>query len=561
MKKCIAIVAAAALILPFEASASCQWNILGESYNVDTLYHATIGPGTTETEIRISSAEDPSSEINNIFYTVTDLANPYVKMRAAKGGNHFRALEIVPEIADRMSGPGEQYFAGVNADFFNMSYPYSTCGHCVAGGYLTNIGSDNWAHIVFDENGIPMLADRVSLTNSGVFTIGSGQSVSFKMNKSRSENDLILYTPQWQETDSVHGFTGTNKWGTEVQVRPVGENILAGNTLRLEVIADPVSYIGNMAIPSDGYVISAHGTAMPYIRDLKKGDILTASVSFSADGSNMKAKELLGGCPLILAGGTVRPLSNAIDHLKNKEPRTAVGHNSDKTKLYMVVVDGRNAGGSTGVTQTQLGEIMKLIGCSDAMNFDGGGSSTMYIDALGIRNIPSSSSLDNRPEGQPRTVVNALFAVSTAPVDNRVASIELRDKKVELATGETYMPVVYGYNKYGVLVSTDLDGCTFSVPSAVATVSGNVLTGGEGRHSAVLTAVCGAMTYSVPVYLNGGGEFVAGIADQTVSSDDAAPEYYLLNGVRVSEPVSNAVVITRRGSEISKEIKPTLNSH
>ncbi|MDE5553941.1 MAG: hypothetical protein K2J10_02015, partial [Muribaculaceae bacterium] len=68
------------------ALARGTWTLQGVEYSVDTLYHATVGPGTTETELRIEATVDGTQIVNNIFYTVTDLANPYVEMRVAKAG-------------------------------------------------------------------------------------------------------------------------------------------------------------------------------------------------------------------------------------------------------------------------------------------------------------------------------------------------------------------------------------------------------------------------------------------------------------------------------------------
>ena len=563
MKKSLVSAAIMAAFAVFGVSARGTWTILGQTYNVDTLYHATVGPGTVETELRIEEASG-GGNVNNIFYTVTDLSDPYVEMRAAKAGNHMRMLETVPDIAERMTKPGESYFAGVNADFFNMGEPYNSIGMCVADGFLTNYETDGADidpyYIIFDADGVPALVRHIDRSWTGNVIFHDGDSYPLLVNTQRGEDELLLYTPQWQFynwwEDVMYevGHTGTNQYGVEVRLRPVDKNVLYGSSLSLEVIGDPEEGVGNMAVPSDGYVLSAHGAARDYIRALKKGDIVVASVDFSADGKKTSVRELLGGFPRMLANGQILSTPAYPGHLSNPEPRTAVGYNSDKSLLYMLVVDGRKAGGSSGVTQQQLAWIMRNIGCSDAMNFDGGGSSTMYVNGFGVKNVPSSSSLDQRPEGQPRTVVNALFAVAVAPVDNVVARIEMRDKKVELRTGETFRPVVYAYNQYGVMISTDLAGCSFEIPSQLAEVKGNDIIASEGSFSGMLTATYNGLVHSVPVNVNGGGEFVtAGIADPAVA-DESDPEYYRLDGVRAAAPQRGAITVARRGSDVVKEL-------
>ena len=563
MKKSLVSAAIMAAFAVFGVSARGTWTILGQTYNVDTLYHATVGPGTVETELRIEEASG-GGNVNNIFYTVTDLSDPYVEMRAAKAGNHMRMLETVPDIAERMTKPGESYFAGVNADFFNMGEPYNSIGMYVADGFLTNYETDGADidpyYIIFDADGVPALVRHIDRSWTGNVIFHDGDSYPLLVNTQRGEDELLLYTPQWQFynwwEDVMYevGHTGTNQYGVEVRLRPVDKNVLYGSSLSLEVIGDPEEGVGNMAVPSDGYVLSAHGAARDYIRALKKGAIAVASVDFSADGKKTSVRELLGGFPRMLANGQILSTPAYPGHLSNPEPRTAVGYNSDKSLLYMLVVDGRKAGGSSGVTQQQLAWIMRNIGCSDAMNFDGGGSSTMYVNGFGVKNVPSSSSLDQRPEGQPRTVVNALFAVAVAPVDNVVARIEMRDKKVELRTGETFRPVVYAYNQYGVMISTDLAGCSFEIPSQLAEVKGNDIIASEGSFSGMLTATYNGLVHSVPVNVNGGGEFVtAGIADPAVA-DESDPEYYRLDGVRAAAPQRGAITVVRRGSDVVKEL-------
>ena len=67
-----------------------------------------------------------------------------------------------------------------------------------------------------------------------------------------------------------------------------------------------------------------------------------------------------------------------------KNPRTAIGYTGDNN-LIMVTVDGRE-GSSVGMTLMQLAGFMKSIGCVNAMNLDGGGSTVMYVDGAVVNN-------------------------------------------------------------------------------------------------------------------------------------------------------------------------------
>jgi exopolysaccharide biosynthesis protein len=74
--------------------------------------------------------------------------------------------------------------------------------------------------------------------------------------------------------------------------------------------------------------------------------------------------------------------------IQGDQPRTLVGV-IDENHLVFVVVDGRDAGYSKGVTMTEAAEIMLSLGATTAYNLDGGGSSTMYFDG-DVINQPSN---------------------------------------------------------------------------------------------------------------------------------------------------------------------------
>lgn len=70
-----------------------------------------------------------------------------------------------------------------------------------------------------------------------------------------------------------------------------------------------------------------------------------------------------------------------------RHPRTAVGTDK-KGNVYLVVVDGRSKGNAEGVTIAELTKVCEWLGMCDAMNLDGGSSSTMWSAEEGVINYP-----------------------------------------------------------------------------------------------------------------------------------------------------------------------------
>ncbi len=85
-----------------------------------------------------------------------------------------------------------------------------------------------------------------------------------------------------------------------------------------------------------------------------------------------------------------------------RHPRTAVGFNADE--ILLVTVDGRQKDWSVGMTMVELARLMAELGCTEALNLDGGGSTTAWVDGEVV----------NRPsDGGQRRIANALLVIST----------------------------------------------------------------------------------------------------------------------------------------------------
>lgn len=111
--------------------------------------------------------------------------------------------------------------------------------------------------------------------------------------------------------------------------------------------------------------------------------------------------EAVGGRQIVLSAGEVATAKSG-----EMDPRTAVGVSSDYKTAYILVVDGRRSVHSNGAEYEHLGKMFKALGAYNALNLDGGGSSTFVVkenDAFVIRNKPS--------DDKERAVVNGLAII------------------------------------------------------------------------------------------------------------------------------------------------------
>ncbi|MFH1437612.1 MAG: phosphodiester glycosidase family protein [Pseudomonadota bacterium] len=110
-----------------------------------------------------------------------------------------------------------------------------------------------------------------------------------------------------------------------------------------------------------------------------KIDIRPTEEKLTAPPSWMK--HALTGVPVILDKG--KPLESDDEIFKSRHPRTGIGYTKDESKVFIVVVDGRQKGWSQGMKTVQLGELFLSLGAYRALNLDGGASSTMVVPSMG----------------------------------------------------------------------------------------------------------------------------------------------------------------------------------
>lgn len=135
--------------------------------------------------------------------------------------------------------------------------------------------------------------------------------------------------------------------------------------------------------------------------------------------------------PMLINRGTILPQRLDRRFVYARHNRTAIGLKPDGT-IILVVADGRSRQNADGLSLPELTHVMRWLGCCDAANLDGGGSSTMYIAGSGTNGIVNHPSDNGRfdPFGQ-RPVANAIMLVSSRPAGSGNTSMKKEDNKKE----------------------------------------------------------------------------------------------------------------------------------
>jgi len=192
-----------------------------------------------------------------------------------------------------------------------------------------------------------------------------------------ADDGVVVYTPRWG--DSLAGSTSKTR---VVVSGGVVQSVLTGGE------AAP--------IPEDGFVVSGLGRRAQSLKQVKVGQ--PASLDLSLKPAWPGVWHAIGGGPRLLSAGQFATSYYderfQSDVTASIRPRTAAGIDKDG-KLLLLVVEGANR----GMSLAEVAGVMSKLGAVDAMNLDGGGSSTLVI-AGKYRNHPS--------DGAARSVSNAI---------------------------------------------------------------------------------------------------------------------------------------------------------
>jgi hypothetical protein len=350
----------------------------------------TVAPGLTLHHVTDQSLLNPPAPVS-IWLLRTDLA--VVDLRARLATDEIVDTETVAETAAR-----HRALAAVNAGFFLLPSGDPAGIYKVNGQIVSDTRRPRGAVGIVREGAVPRLVyGRVAATMALRLPRRARQDARMEfggVDTTRHRGKLMLFTPAYfAHTDTVKG-------GLEWVVR--------GNPLR---VAGAPSSAGKTPIPRDGYVLSYGGpTAPPPLSALTRGTRVELETTYSALDRPVddwkRAEAIVGGAGLLIRDG--QPVTEwAVEVLtpgfaETRHPRTLIGTHTDGS-VWLITVDGRQPQLSAGMSLVELRGLAQRIGLYQALNLDGGGSTTMWVQGQ-VVNSPSDAA-------GPRKVSDALLVV------------------------------------------------------------------------------------------------------------------------------------------------------
>jgi hypothetical protein len=290
-----------------------------------------------------------------------------------------------------------QPVAAINGGFYRRDSVYAggARGLQVVNGEVLSAPGSNVC-VWIDVGGEPHLTE---VTSQFRIILPDGKVTPFGLNEERAHDNVVLYTPA------------------------IGPSTLTTNGLELVLEREPrsrwlplrmgqfysarvrgVRTAGNAPLAPDTMVLSIGPAAMATFSHLETNAVL--QISTASSPSLSVARNALSGGPVLVHGAKRQKFHAAPDDayefssMLERHPRSAFGWN--RQSYFLVEVDGRQRDSSVGMTLDELSAFLVQLGCDEAVNLDGGGSSTLWYDG-DVRNNPC--------DGYERALANSLVVV------------------------------------------------------------------------------------------------------------------------------------------------------
>lgn len=398
-----------------------------------------VAPGVVHTSRQLAGQD----MLQSIHITEIDATNPHLHLEAFSPDGGVTRLETVGNMLRQLEKQGKRIVCGFNGDFF--SYAGVPSGLQVTNGEVVTSPAVTKVLMAVMSDGTVVLREAVALHMA--LSTESGSRLPLHM-INRAQN--AAYTDHaWIYNDRFGKSTRTSGGLVEAVVSAEAgcHTFIAGG--RISGTVERVIRGSDTPIERGKLVISATGGKAEWIAEsLAPGMKVSIDLSFGTEMA--EARQVVSGSStlgfVLLRNGEVTPmlLDPAVRLNSDRHPRTMIGVKGGK--LYMIAVDGRQPGHSDGITLAEGAYYLQSLGMEQAINVDGGGSTTCYVRPPG----DECPELCNRPsDGFERSVGNILAVASTAPT-SRLEQLVIGPKpSIKVICGSKILFTAKGRDAYG----------------------------------------------------------------------------------------------------------------
>lgn len=325
-----------------------------------------------------------------------NLDNPNVKVDTLTNRESIKNLTNVKSLAE-----SSHAVAAINASFFSWlaeSGKGDPIGPVIQSGEILSLDSEfnrysnSMATLAIDnEKNVYYDYWKSSITIHSPY--GGTANVSQYNKPSPSDyNDLTIWTPKWSKYSL----------GASEQYNDLVEMVVVNKT-----VVDVRRNLPAVEIPQNGYVIFGRGDYGKFLYNkFQPGDEVKLTISTTIDWENIDMA-VSGGAILVKDGQIPAKFSHESAGVR---PRTAVGSSKSGKELILVTVDGDQSV-IKGMSLKELANLMISLGAYNAINFDGGGSTTMVSRAPASNNLNVVSNVG----GSLRSISTAIGIFSVMP--------------------------------------------------------------------------------------------------------------------------------------------------
>jgi hypothetical protein len=489
-----------ALVLGFQVATSGMYATTAEAIEVSSgtvNERIQVTPGVTYKDIRHGGSTPQAVRVLEM-----NLADPYTKVEVGVPDPLTKRATVTSQ-AKSDTSPGHSVVGAINAGFFhfdnNLPAYLLAVNNTIMNLGVISSGFDEYMSVPtafgMASDGKPLI-DRFAYQSSVAYP--GGQLSISSINKARGTSEVILYTPQFS-----YESTRTNTYGMEIVVtnasKPVDQGLKFGEVVTGTVQAVTPYGVGNSTIPKNGFVLSLQGGALAAVgSQIKPGMQLQLTIDMEPKWRN--AQYILASGPMLVKDGkvsmTIDPNSS---RAKERNPRTAVAVNKDRSKVFFVTADGRQSGYASGMTLSEFAEYLVSLGADRALNLDGGGSTAMAVREPG--NIYAT--LTNSPsQTEERAVSTTLQAVSTAPA-GEAATLKAALTNPSIASGgTTTVSIKSALDRYNNVLTVNPAQVSLSVEGDIAgTFNGMTFTATKGGSGAIVVKY-GQAVAKLPLTVN-----------------------------------------------------------